>query len=95
MATVENGDDGSNIAYKGIAVRLDPGPGGVSRGRAWSLFEHDTLRLAASWTGEGFIDWEGIELQWEAPGAPSRRGAGPGCESFRPRLGKPGDRRLR
>ncbi len=54
MATVEAGDDGSNIAYKGIAVRLDPGPGGVSRGRAWSLFEHDTLRLAASWTGDGF-----------------------------------------
>ena len=62
MATVEAGDDGSNIAYKGIAVRLDPGPGGVSRGRAWSLFEHDTLRLAASWTGEGFIDWEGINF---------------------------------
>ena len=62
MATVEAGDDGSNIAYKGIAVRLDPGPGGVSRGRAWSLFEHDTLRLAAWWTGEGFIDWEGINF---------------------------------
>jgi putative heme-binding domain-containing protein len=62
MATVEAGDDGSNIAYKGIAVRLDPGPGGVSRGRAWSLFEHDTLRLAALWTGEGFIDWEGINF---------------------------------
>ncbi len=62
MGTVEAGDDGSNIAYKGIAVRLDPGPGGVSRGRAWSLFEHDTLRLAASWTGDGFIDWEGINF---------------------------------
>ncbi len=62
MATVEAGDDGTNIAYKGIAVRLDPGPGGVSRGRAWSLFEHDTLRLAATWTGEGFIDWEGINF---------------------------------
>ena len=46
MATIEAGDDGSNIAYKGIAVRLDAGPGGVSRGRAWSLFEHDTMRLA-------------------------------------------------
>jgi putative heme-binding domain-containing protein len=62
MATVEAGDDGSNIAYKGIAVRLDPGPGGVSRGRAWTMFEHDTLRLAASWTGEGFIDWDGINF---------------------------------
>ncbi len=62
MATIEAGDLGSNIAYKGIAVRLDAGPGGISRGRAWSLFEHDTMRLAASWTGEGFIDWEGINF---------------------------------
>jgi len=31
--TYEIGNDGSNLAYKGIAVRLDPGPGGVSRGR--------------------------------------------------------------
>ncbi len=62
MATLETGDDGSNIAYKGIAVRLDAGPGGVSRGRAWSLFEHDTMRLAASWTGEGFNDWESINF---------------------------------
>jgi putative heme-binding domain-containing protein len=45
--TCEVGNDGSNFAYKGIAVRLDAGPGGVSRGRAWTVFEHDTLRLAA------------------------------------------------
>ena len=62
MATLEVGDDGANIAYKGIAVRVDPGPGGVSRGRAWTLFEHDTLRLAASWIGNRFIDWEGINF---------------------------------
>ena len=62
MATVEAGDDGANIAYKGIAVRLDAGPGGISRGRAFTVFEHDTLRMAASWTGEGFIDWEGINF---------------------------------
>ena len=60
MTTIEAGDDLSNVAYKGIAVRLDPGQGGVSRGRAWILYEHDTLRLAAAWTGEGFIDWNGI-----------------------------------
>src|SRR5262249_11595251 len=36
-----------NIAYKGIAVRLDAGPGGVSRGRHWMVYEHDTLRAAA------------------------------------------------
>ena len=62
MATVEAGDHGENIAYKGIAVRLDAGPGGVSRGRAWALYEHDTLRLAALWTGESFIDWQGINF---------------------------------
>ncbi len=52
----------ANIAYKGIALRLDPGPGGVAAGKAWVVFEHDTLRLAGAWTGEGFIDWEGINF---------------------------------
>ena len=33
-ATYEVGSDQTNFAYKGIAVRLDPGPGGVSRGSA-------------------------------------------------------------
>ena len=49
-----------NIAYKGIAIRLDDGPGGVSKGRAWMLYDHDTLRVATAWTGEGFVDWKGI-----------------------------------
>ena len=62
MATCEVGDDASNFAYKGIAVRLDPGQGGVSRGGAWMLYEHDTLRLSAAWTGRGFIDWNGIHF---------------------------------
>src|SRR5262249_45763429 len=44
MATVEIGEDETNYAYKGIAVRLDPGPGGVSRGRRWMVFDHDTMR---------------------------------------------------
>jgi putative heme-binding domain-containing protein len=60
--TYEFGRDGGNIAYKGIAVRLDGGAGGVSRGRAWAVFEHDTLRLAGFWTGAGFIDWKGIQF---------------------------------
>ncbi len=51
-----------NFAYKGIAVRLDPGRGGVAAGRAFVLFDHDLLRLAGFWTGEGFIDWEDILL---------------------------------
>lgn len=50
----------NNIAYKGIAVRVDPGPGGISKGRAWMLYDHDTMRVAAAWTGNQFIDWKGI-----------------------------------
>ncbi|MBN7815591.1 DUF6797 domain-containing protein [Algoriphagus pacificus] len=50
----------SNFAYKGIAVRLDPGEGGVAAGKAWMMFDHDLMRVAGAWTGEGFIDWEAI-----------------------------------
>jgi putative heme-binding domain-containing protein len=60
--TYEVGQGGGNIAQKGIAVRLDPGPGGISRGRHWMLFDHDTLRMAAAWSGSGFIDWNGIHF---------------------------------
>ena len=49
-----------NIAQKGIAIRVDDGPGGVSKGKAWMLYEHDTMRLAACWTGDEFVDWKGI-----------------------------------
>ena len=48
-----------NIAQKGIAIRLDDGPGGVSKGRAWMVYDHDTMRLAAATTGS-FIDWHNI-----------------------------------
>ena len=48
-----------NIAQKGIAIRLDVGPGGVSKGRAWMIYDHDTMRLAAATTGD-FVDWKGI-----------------------------------
>lgn len=64
MATLEIGDQG-NYAYKGIAVRLDNGPGGISRGRHWMLFDHDTMRMAAGWSGTGFIDWKGINFNGE------------------------------
>ena len=60
--TYEVGGPGPNIAYKGIAVRLDAGSGGVSRGKSWALFDHDTMRFAAGWTGDGFIDWKGIHF---------------------------------
>ena len=61
MLTVEIGNKG-NFAYKGIAVRLDAGPGGVSRGRSWMVYDHDTLRVAGAWSGNGFIDWNGINF---------------------------------
>ena len=56
-----------NTAYKGIAIRLDPGAGGVSRGSRWMLYDTDTLRVAAAWSGasddeESFIDWHGIQF---------------------------------
>lgn len=64
-ASYEVGTDTSNFAYKGIAIRLDPGPGGVSRGRYWMIFDEDTLRVAAGWGGKGFIDYRAIMLNGE------------------------------
>src|SRR5205814_9583807 len=60
MNTYEIGHDGSNFAYKGIAVRLDQGPGGLARGRRWIVYDHDTMRVAAAWSGQGFIDWNSV-----------------------------------
>ncbi len=50
----------ANFAYKGIALRLDQGSGGIAAGNTWMIFDHDLMRIAGGWTGEGFIDWEGI-----------------------------------
>ncbi len=61
-ASIEVGADGTNVARKGLAVRLDPGPGGIGRGHCWILYELDTLRAAAIWTGDSFIDWRGINF---------------------------------
>jgi mono/diheme cytochrome c family protein len=58
MWTLEAAPD--NIAQKGIALRLDEGPGGVSKGKVWALYEHDTMRVAAVWAGDKFVDWRGI-----------------------------------
>lgn len=60
IGTYESGDDGSNLVHKGNAIRLDGAAGGVSRGRAWILYDYDTLRAAVGWTGDQFIDWNGI-----------------------------------
>ena len=57
-ASIEVGP--GNIAYKGIAIRLDEGQGGVSKGNKFVVFETDTLRMAAAWSGDKFIDWRSI-----------------------------------
>lgn len=60
-----------NIAYKGIAFRVDSGPGGIARGHQWMLFDTDTLRWAAGWSHseerskERFIDWRDIQFNGE------------------------------
>ncbi|MEM7314573.1 MAG: DUF6797 domain-containing protein, partial [Planctomycetota bacterium] len=46
-----------NYAYKGIAVRLDQGPGGVTRGSRWMVYDHDTMNVHAAWSGDSFIDF--------------------------------------
>lgn len=48
-----------NIAQKGLAVRLDKGPGGISKGKSWILYDEDTMRVASAYEGE-FVDWRGI-----------------------------------
>ena len=55
-----------HIVYKGTAVQVDNEAGGIGKGRAWMLFDHDTLSMAAAWvSAEGkdarpFIDWKGV-----------------------------------
>ncbi len=63
--TFEVGGGGNNVARKGLAIRLDGGPGGVGRGHAWLLYELDTMRAAAFWTGDGFVNWKGINFDGE------------------------------
>ena len=64
---ISNGD-GSNIVNKGIAIRLDSGPGGVSRGRAWAVLRpgYDTVRGRLD--GAGVHRLERNQLQRFAPG---------------------------
>ena len=59
--TIEVSQDGSNIAQKGIVIRLDSGPGGVESGKHWMMYEHDTLRVAGAWS-DSFVDYEGIHF---------------------------------
>ncbi|MEM9585691.1 MAG: DUF6797 domain-containing protein [Planctomycetota bacterium] len=80
--TIEAAGDqnGANIAYKGIALRLDPGPGGVAKGNHWMLFDHDTMRVAAAWSHTDrerlrFIDWKGIHFDGRHQSHPKAIGA--------------------
>ena len=59
--TIEVSNDGSNIAQKEIAIRLDDGPGGVESGSHWLMYDHDTMRVADVWSG-GFIHYNGIHF---------------------------------
>ncbi len=100
MNTYEVGGPGVNIAYKGIAVRLDAGAGGVSRGNRWALFDHDTMRFAAAWSGSGFIDWKGIHFNGQHQAHPMLTGdvhlanpIGPGWAN--PETGRFDDPRLK
>ncbi|MBM4003758.1 MAG: heme-binding protein [Planctomycetes bacterium] len=66
-----------NLAYKGIAVRLDSGGGGVAHGRHWSVFEHDTLRTAAVWSAvESDKSAESKKSTESKNGAGSKKDAG-------------------
>jgi putative heme-binding domain-containing protein len=76
VGTYEAGSDGTNFAYKGNAIRLDAGPGGASHGQHWTIFDYDTLRVSAAWSGETFIDWNGIHFNG-AHGTHPRIGSAP------------------
>ena len=56
---INRGGKDKNIAQKGIAVRLDQGDGGVSKGNAWIVYDEDTMRVATAYSGD-FVDWRGI-----------------------------------
>ena len=75
-ATIEVGRDGRQIIRKGFSVRLDPGGEGIGRGHAFAMHDLDTLRLAAVWTGDGFIDWEGINFDGRHGAHPHTAGDG-------------------
>ena len=89
--TFEVGTGGTNIAYKGIAVRLDSRPrrGGGGQGVAALRARHDAA--AAGVDREGIHRLERSELQRPARDPPASRRQG-AVRNDRPRLGEPRDR---
>ncbi len=90
MNTIEVSRDGSNIAQKGIAIRLDDGPGGVESGSHWMLYDHDTMRVAGAWSGE-FIDYNGIHFNGVHGQHPKVAGTVHVQNSSGPGWGRPSD----
>ena len=80
-----------NIAYKGIAIRVDEGKGGVSKGNEFMLFDTDTLRFAGAWTGPEFINWRGIFLNGQHEIHPKIVGDLVFSNPVGPGWGRPGD----
>ncbi len=91
VMTLEVGKDGRNFAYKGNAVRLDAGPGGVSQGRHWMVFDYDTMRTAAAWSGQDFVDWNGINFNGKHNIHPRVVGDVQLANPTGPGWGRPGD----
>lgn len=90
MNTIEVTRDGSNIAQKGIVMRVDDGPGGVESGKHWIMYEHDTMRVAATWSDQ-FIDWNGIHFNGRHAIHPRVTGRVHFANSTGPGWGRPGD----
>jgi hypothetical protein len=55
------------------------------------LYEHDTLRMAAAWTGSGFCDWKSIAFDQSHETHPSIAGNPPLATPDAPGVGRPGD----
>lgn len=89
--TIEVGDDGRNFAHKGNAMRLDAGPGGVSQGRYWMLFDYDTLRVSGAWSGQGFVDWHGVNFDGRHNAHPRAVGSVHLANPSGPGWGRPAD----
>ena len=67
----------------------------LARAGPGSVYDHDTLRFAAAWTGQGFIDWNGINFNGQHQVHPRIAGKRGVRQPDRARLGRPGDRQLR